>query len=490
MLDKYLDDYINYLYFNQNVGLDNYLQNLYTKADYYRLLKPVVELYKKDSLTLDEIYNKLYDMANIEEIIKKFIYINKTAPGFVINYGTDNYNERIVVGDKQEVMLDKFGLTNYKREKMVDTPIFDLASVTKIFMTFSIIKLMQNYLINLEDEVVKYASQFSNLKGVAIFDLLTFGIPVKTDKRIDMASSREEAEKLLFKVVPEWYSNTTDPYSDIGVMVLRYVVEAVSGVPYYQFLKDNILKKYGMNDTMVLVDNDKLNRIAVTNFDGKIYNNGEFVISSEPKLGEVYDKKARIMGQSEGLLAGHAGLFSTDIDMVKLAKEIINGKVIDKEYVYMMAKNRTGRKYNFDGKTMYVQHYGFLCFTRNPLKEKSFVNYALSSRSFASIGWTGSQLVIDPVNRLYLFAAGNRTHNRLSFIDSEYQDKVVVNNDGTKSLILPNGIEMIDSTRFSFDRNTRVVNPVMELLMQYKMAEDIYKLYDKEIEKKVKVRHL
>ena len=51
MLEKYLEQYIETLYKNSNKGTKGEQYGLYTKEEYYKLLKPVIELFKKD-LTL------------------------------------------------------------------------------------------------------------------------------------------------------------------------------------------------------------------------------------------------------------------------------------------------------------------------------------------------------------------------------------------------------------------------------------------------------
>lgn len=477
MLENYLEQYIEDLYQKQNLSLEKERQGLYSKKDYYELLKPVIELVSthKD-YSLKEMREHLFKESKITEKLEEFIYQKEMVPGMVFSYGTNNYKETVVIGNRQEVSLDKNGNIIPSVQKMTEDTIFDLASITKIFTSISILKLVQDEIISLDDEVVKYAPEFKKLKGVTIFDLVTFNVPLKTNGRVDRASSKEEAENLLLNIEIDTTNENKHPYTDMGAMVLRYVIEHAVGMNYYTFVCENILNKVKMKDTHVLVPNIKLDRVASTNLDGKYYKDGNFMITKEAPVGTVYDPKARIMGQQEGILSGHAGLFSTASDMTNLAKGIIGGQIIDDEYVEMMAKNRTGRKYIEDGKEKYVQYLGMMCYSKHPILSDSELFHAMSGKAFASAGYTGTQMTVDPINEIYFFMASNRSHNRMTFIDPVQRNKVVTDEIGKKIILLPNGKTMIDATRFAWERDSVVVHPVLKLTIQYKMLEDIFTL--------------
>ena len=408
----------------------------------------------------------------------------------VFSYGTENYKETVVVGNRQEVSIDEKGNLVPAVEKMTEDTIFDLASITKLFTSLSVLKLVQQGTISLDDEIKKFAPQFKNLEGITVFDLISFGVPLKTNGRVDRASSKEEAEQILFNIEVDKENENKVPYTDMGAMVLKYVIENASGMNYYNFVDSNILNKLKMSDTHVVVPKMKLDRVASTNLDVKFYKDGNFAITTNATKGVVYDPKAQIMGQPEGILSGHAGMFSTAHDMTNLAKGIMGGQVIDANYVEMMAKNRTGRKYMQDDKEKYVQYLGFLCYSKHPQLANSELFHAMSGKAFASAGWTGTQLTVDPVNQLYFFMAGNRSHNRMTFIDAVQKEKVETDENGKKTIVLPNGEVKIDATRFAWDRDEVVVHPALKLSIQYKMLEDIYKLMNEKIEQEENTRHI
>lgn len=475
-MDNFLDDYINDLYFKQNIGAGYDQLNLFSKKDYYLILKPVIELLKdnKDA-SLGELRNSLYIKSGIEEKLREYILQKNSVPGIVVSYGTPNYKETIVIGNQEELKVSKGRLLPNIHEMKEDT-IFDLASVTKIFTSLSIMKLLEYGLIDLSDEVVEYDFRFKNLKGVTIYDLLCFNVPLKTNKRIDNASSIKEAEDILFNIEINHSDNNLHPYTDMGIMILKYIIEKVSGLNYYEFLENNFFKKYAMDDTYAKVPNYKLNRVASNNFDSKVLRNGEIITNYVNYPGIAYDKKAQVMGQSEGMLSGHAGLFSTSKDMTNLLERIIKGEVLESRVFDEFVKNRRGRSYiDFDGSRKYVQYFGYMVYSKHPILKYSEVFHALSGKSFAGAGWVGTQITADPINELYLFLGSNRAHNRITFVDETQKEKLV-NIDGRNGIIMHDGSFKIDARDFAYKRDEIIIHPIMKLLLQYKMLEDIFNL--------------
>lgn len=489
MYEKFLENYIDNLYNYQNQTSFVEQQKLFTKKEYYVFLKPVVELLKKyKDHTIEELRNLLYQQSNIEEYVKDFFDKKAMAPGVVMRYGTLKYSETIVFGNKVEKTKEEDHFVP-EVKKMEENTIFDLASITKIFTSFSILLLEQRGLLSLKDEIQKYDDRFKNLKGVTIFDLLTFKVPLKTRKRIDEALSREEAEQLLFSIQTDPSGNPYKPYTDMGAMVLKYVIEKASGMKYDAFLKENIFLPFHMEDSYVLVPKRKLDRVASTNFDFKYYNEDSFSITNNEREA-VYDPKAQKMGQMEGILSGHAGLFSTARDMSNFAKNLINETIFSKEVLEKFSKNRTGRVYVENEKIKYVQYFGMLCYSKYPNLCGTEVEHALSGKTFASAGWTGTYFTVDPLNDIYLFLGSNRSHNRVTSIDPINQNKISVEENGRKTIVLPNKERKIITTGFAFDRNSAVVSPALKLTIQYKMLEDFYEQCFKEVKKEEKIKIL
>ncbi|MBR3661033.1 MAG: beta-lactamase family protein [Bacilli bacterium] len=469
---KDLDSYIDTLYQNQNIGADKTQKNLYSKEKYLRLLQNVLLVLRdnKDA-SIEELRNKLYEQSNLEYMIRDFFLDLKNAPGAVISYGTKNYQETITIGNKQEVIMEN-GTLVLKKEIMSEDAIFDLASTTKMYTSICILKLVQDNLLKLDDELVKYVPEFKYLNGVTILDLLTFE-PLETPEKIDSTEDRNEAEHILFQATRR-ESNGTGIYNDIAPMALKYVIENITGMKYYDFLKQEVLDKINMNDTLVNIPKEKIDRVSNGNYDGRYDKHGNLIIRTKALKGIATDDKARILGQPEGNLSGHAGLFSTVSDMTKLARALIENKILNLEIRDEMAKNRRG--YAFikpDGTKNYAQYFGMLVYSKNPILASSEVRHFLSGKSFAAAGWSGTQTTIDPINNLNFTLLSNRSHNRMTYIDPSQRWRIIQNDVlGYRSIILPNGYEMMDATRYAFDRD-EVINHCIELALEYKMLEEI-----------------
>ena len=164
-----------------------------------------------------------------------------------------------------------------------------------------------------------------------------------------------------------------------------------------------LFDKIGMNNTFVNIPKEKIDMVANGNYDGRYFKDGNYIIRENANLGVSTDDKARILGQPVGNLSGHAGLFSNVSDMTKLARAIIDNKVLNLKIRDIMSQNRTGFAFQTpENGTRYRQYFGMLVYLKNPDLEGSEIPHILSGKTFASAGWTGTQQTIDPVNNINL----------------------------------------------------------------------------------------
>lgn len=466
IFENIMNSYAEKLLQNHNLAKEEEQRNLLTKEDYLQILKPallIIENNKDNSI--EEIRECLYNASGVEEIVTNSIYNKKMSPGAVITYGTKNYQEMLAVGMRDDTKSESQTTLNHTS----GLTIYDLASVTKLFTSISVQILARKKMIDLNKQVCYYLPDFPGLENVTIYQLLTFKAPVKTAGRIDKAKDKEEAEEILRSITFDESSSGARPYTDMGAMVLKYLVEKVSGMSFYEFINKNILETSNMYNTYVSIPDEKLNSVAPTGNNGFYYKDGNYRINTNVKPGECYDEKARIMGQKDGNLSGHAGLFSTGYDMVNFSRALLKNVILTSDELHHMADNETGKK----GQS--IQYLGKLCYSKNPVQEDSEVYHPLSGRTMASAGWTGTQLTIDPDNDIFYSLLSNRSCNRMTFIDKEKQDLVQTYDNGMKTIILPNGKEMVDSSRYAWDRDEALVHPVIKLSIWYSLLEEIYK---------------
>lgn len=492
-LDNFIDEYINNLIINQNNGVTPDLQNLFSRKEYYELLYPVIELLKTskdESITF--LRKELFDRSNILENVSKIVD-NGLTSGVEISMSTPNYKQNIIYGNTQDYVRNENGVFVSKPIAMKGDTIFDLASVTKLFTSLAILTILEdNKDFSLDDEVIKYCPQFKYLGGVTIYDLLTFRVPLMSDGRIDDAKDYDEACRRLFNMKINLKSAVLtpngSPYTDMGAMILKFVVESYTKTDFYSYIKERILDKLSMKDTHVIVPDIDLKRCVNTDYAGIINSSGEVKIRSLHGVGNVYDDKARIMQQGfngHQELSGHAGLFSTADDMSKLANSLIEGTVISEKLRNDMATNRTGRTYtDNDGNLKLRNYFGYLVYSKHPLSAAELWA-PVSGRSLASAGWLGNYLGVDPLNGTSIFIGANKANARLTQIAPNQKNLLITRDDGISGINIDDNYFMINSSRYAWVKDDLLVRPCTSLLLQYRMLEDFYKLRNDKIEESV-----
>lgn len=460
--------YIDTLLKNQNNTNINSLQDLYTSKDYENILKRVLNLVNiHPQASTTEIRNILYNESNIKAAIYDVIYKLDLAPGLIIDYGTKKNRDTIICGMKEEVLLQDNILIPHELPMEEDT-IFDLASTSKLFTAIAILKLQELQLIDIFDPITKYVPEFTYLNEVSIYDLLKFRIMIVTDKRIDAVSTKEEAEAILFTAHPQTNQIFNNGYTDIGAMVLKYVVERASNMSFNEFINSIIINPIGMSDTYLNVPESKIPRVCNENYSITINSEGSPFVRVNNIPGTVHDKKSIAIGHDLGNAPGHAGYFSTKDDLIKLANALMDEQIISKESLYSMSETATG----FIEEEGSTRFYGSLVYLKQLDPHYLSVNHALSGRSFMSPGFAGTTLIIDPINELSIFIGAPRLHNRIYSIHPAMQKYTMVNGFGKEYFILPNGDKKTISMSFTKEKEN-IVKPAVQLALQYKLLEEL-----------------
>lgn len=126
---------------------------------------------------------------------------------------------------------------------------FPIGSITKIFVSTSIMKLQEQGKLNIQDPVSKYIPEFPNGQNIKLYHFLTHtsGIQKLHWQSGDKTPLKlvQEIEKQPAKFPP----GTRWDYLDANYMVLGYVVEKVTGMKLHDYIQQNILDKVPMNET-------------------------------------------------------------------------------------------------------------------------------------------------------------------------------------------------------------------------------------------------
>ena len=471
-----VDNFIEILMENEKSGANEYTFGLKSKKDYEQLLKPVAKIYLENEKDIKKSFEAIIEQSEICDLLKQFIIDNKMAPGAVIAFGTKKHQEILYLGNQQEVA------DNGDDEiiPMAEDSIFDLSSVTKIFTCLMVLKLVEMQKIKLSDKIYNLDNRFINLREVSVEDLLTFKVPLKTKQRLETLNDLKEIEKEIFEIMPG--EPEVRLYSDMGAMVLKYVVENIMNDNFYRLVQIYILQPCQMNSTCINIPEDAAKRIVSNNFERRIIN-GSYVTLDKIFKGVVSDGKTRAINSFGVQLTGHAGLFSTAGDMAKLAMALMEEKVLSIESLKKIGINRTGKMI---GENDVTQFHGYLCYSKNPIEMNSEVNHFLSGNAFALGGYTGKQLTIDIENGVYVFFASNRCHNRVTNITGAAEKDYV--RDGYAKW--NNGKNYKYNKRYAYDRDDYVMKPAVELVLKYRCLEYILGESTMKTEKECIVRKL
>lgn len=461
--------YIKELLENQNNTSIEQLKNIYSYKDYERILKIVLDTIRENPhASLTTLRLKLFLNSGLKEIINIFVNDTKITPGVLIDFGTFKTRDTVMCGYRQEVRVvdDKFILDKLPIEQ--DT-IFDLASTSKTFTAVAILKLEEMGLIDSFDAVRKYCPEFKLLGNTTIYDLLKFRVKVVTNGRIDSANNIKDAQDILFTAHPDENQVVSNAYTDIGAMILRCVVERVSKVSFDEFVCEEIFKKANMVDTHLVVPKEKIERVANENYSSIVLSDGKVITRYDNYPGIQHDPKAIAIGATQGIAPGHAGYFSTKNDMINFANSLINEKIISKESLYSMSNTETG----FEDNGKYTRYYGSLVYLKHPDPEYLSVYPPLSGKSFMSPGFAGTQLVIDPLNKISLFVGSPRLHNRIYQIHPNQIKNIDVDNHNMKTFTLENGYKKQVCSDYTRAKEV-MVTLALDLSIQYQLLEKIF----------------
>lgn len=303
-------------------------------------------------------YLNLDRLKKIDDIISEDIKENK-IPGAVV-----------LVGNKDEIIFEKaYGIKNPETNEKYNTDdIFRIASMTKAITSVGILKLWEEGKIGLDDPIDKYIPKFENIeilesfnnedtsytskistKKITIRQLLTHTSGIGygfIDGNKSIKSIYHKRKQSFMKngvlcfcdediTIGETIENLADvplhhepgerfTYG-IGLDVLGYMIEIVSGKKLDEFFRDEIFTPLDMNDTYFYLPKEKENRLVpvLTKKDD------EWVIFEDDRFNVNYP----IEGKRK-FFAGGCGLSSTVQDYYKFLTVFLNeGKFKGKSFI-------------------------------------------------------------------------------------------------------------------------------------------------------------
>jgi beta-glucosidase-like glycosyl hydrolase/CubicO group peptidase (beta-lactamase class C family) len=342
------------------------------------------------------------------------------------------------------VFQDTYGYQTYDYRVLVqEDDLFDLASVTKISAALPGLMLLNTEGKFTPDETLGYYLPYfkhSDKCNLLMRDILTHQagltpfIPfwketIKKDGKfrrnifdsefekkfpLEVAQglyiNRNYSKKMFSEIKKSPLGEKKYLYSDLTFIITPKIIEEITGQKWYDFVAANIYKKIGAYDIgFNPYLKYPLSRIVPTEYDS--------VFRKQQLQGTVHDETAAMLGG----ISGHAGLFATANDLMKLmelyrrmgeygGEQLIGRDVIEEYTRVQFPENNNRRGLGFDKPLL----------NNSELTQKeAYPTRSASPSSFGHSGYTGTFVWIDPVYEItYIFLCNRvyptRNNNLLS----------------------------------------------------------------------------
>ncbi|MEM1137601.1 MAG: glycoside hydrolase family 3 N-terminal domain-containing protein, partial [Bacteroidota bacterium] len=342
---------------------------------------------------------------------------------------------QILVARNGKIVYNKsFGHHTYsKKSPVTNESVYDIASLSKVLGTLqAVMMLEQQQKLDLNQKASTYLPELlnTNKENMVIKDILSHQAGLKSfypfwkyvmdgkAHRLDYLSY-EPKEGYSIQISPDlfaidhiadsvwqWvidtdlarnrygYGKVRYRYSDLGFMMMRKLVERISGQPLEVFLQEYFYKPLGLN-YLTYKPAEKFDRTQLIPTEMDIYHRKGLV------HGYVHDPAAALIGG----VGGHAGLFSNAHDIsVILQMNLQEGFYGGKWYLQPETITKFNERY-FDNNRR------GLGWDKPPLKDVRSTSSELSSDlTFGHTGFTGTCGWVDPAHNLVYVFLSNRIH--------------------------------------------------------------------------------
>ncbi len=343
-------------------------------------------------------------LARIDQIIRDAL-ADSAASGAAVAIGRHG----------RLVLLRGFGELAWGSGRPVTpTSMWDLASVSKVVgTTTAAMILVEEGRLDLDDTVVSHLPWWSRgdprKDEVTVRQLLLHraGLIPFRQWFFDLEGREAYMDAAADEVLQ------TDPgsetaYSDIGIMTLAWLIEEIAGQTLDVFLAERVWSPLGMTDTRYSPPEGLRSRIAATELD-TIWRN-------ELVWGTVHDENA----DAQGGVAGHAGLFSTAVDLAVFADMMVSRGVagacdpgaVSGEPCPVARRADVGLldSTTIDRWTRRFDDTSSRAIGWDTPSDRSSGGDWMTASAFGHTGYTGTSIWMDPELDLFVILLTNRVH--------------------------------------------------------------------------------
>ncbi|HEV2037931.1 MAG TPA: serine hydrolase domain-containing protein, partial [Candidatus Eremiobacteraceae bacterium] len=294
-----------------------------------------------------------------------------------------------------EIVCDEaFGSCAPDGDAVTADSIFDLASITKLFVGTALLALHDQRRIALDDRIAGVIPEFAGLDQrrlrVNYRHLLTHtsGLPAHVNVRDELGADAVIARVCNTPLTAAPGSGVT--YSDLGFMLAGEAVARIVGTTLDQALRALVFTPLGLADTSYRPPQSLTPRIVCTEKDAW---------RKRLLRGEVHDENCWAMGG----IAGHAGLFGTAADVARLAEMYRVGGAVGPNRTLLRPTAKAATREQASGAD---ERRGLAWAIK--ASERHSSGSRLSPDSYGHTGYTGTSVWVDPRRSLTVVLLTNR----------------------------------------------------------------------------------
>ncbi|SDS15783.1 CubicO group peptidase, beta-lactamase class C family [Polaribacter sp. KT25b] len=164
----------------------------------------------------------------------------------------------LVAKDGKVLYRKAFGKANLELDvDMTSDNVFEIGSITKQFTSVSILMLLEEGKLSLDDEITKFIPDYpTNGNKITIHHLLTHTSGIKSYTSMQSFGEIATIDKTPLEFI-NFFKNEPmdfDPgekylYNNSAYFILGYIIEKVSGISYEKFLQERIFDKINMKSS-------------------------------------------------------------------------------------------------------------------------------------------------------------------------------------------------------------------------------------------------
>ena len=296
----------------------------------------------------------IYSCDTQQESVKKIQFQDKEySEAFqLIEYWLDAQKDyeklpglTAVITDKDENMwTGSFGLSNGESKMNIENT-FSICSISKLFTSVALMQLVEEGKISLDDKVEDVLpwfdinNEFDNAPDLTLKSILSHssGLPRESNHPYwswpDFPFPSKQAvidelnnQEMLYP--PSKYYQ----YSNLGLSLLGYVVEEVSGQSFDDYVNKNILIPLGMSSTKTYMSSDEYGKVLSLGYSS---------------LNRNVERQKVNFFNADGIAAA-AGFTSNVLDLAKFARWQLNLLSSDKKNILSAETLKNMHKVHWD----------------------------------------------------------------------------------------------------------------------------------------------